>query len=194
MKSLFILMISLFIYSCHKVNPDQELKMKTEKVRARLISGKPLPERIRNLDALTFDKPDSSEHNFEYQATRTENGVVDSVTFLLIIRSDSLLHFSIIEQYFTNGKQGKSYFYTVNRYGVIDYAYRAEAPKDAIQPTPIQNSDGTVIVPMNCIPIDEIDFNSPDSILKNPGKKVMEMYTSRLKVSVDELYYILFKH
>ena len=193
MRPILALIFSLFIYSFQQVNPNEELKIKADKVRARLIIGEPLPKSIKNLDGLAYPEQDSLKHDFQFRTVRIQNNISDSVDILLTIFDDSLLHFYFAEDHYMNDVFGESYAYEINKYGIIDYAYRqesreAESP-DTANPTPNE----WVIFTPKFQPVFEIDFDSRDSILKNPNKKIVDLYNERLKISIDELYHVLFK-
>ena len=168
-----------------------EVKEKVDRIKAELLSGKELPASI-----VTYrnSNPKSLNRTYHYSTFREENNIIDSVGMLVEIwyYKDSLGSLSFDEVHFQNKRRVKSYMYQTNKEGIIDWAYRTEAPKGRGEKTKTDSS-WTYMDPSP--PIMEIHTDStnvPPPIVI-PDKQTIEKYNALLRTTLEELEKILFK-
>jgi len=189
MKYLLVLFLFTCTFSYGQVRVSEELKVRADKIRDELLNGKSLPPKIENFGS-SNNGHSSLRYLFHCSIIRTENNIDDSIALDISIMDDSLKDMQFSEVYLKNGKEGRQFSYAINKYGIIDWAYRTEAPK--ADPKVIQQNGSTTYIPDNQ-PIIEISSSPFYPTPKNIDEKKIAIYKDRLKVTVEELYDILFK-
>jgi hypothetical protein len=133
--------------------------------------------------------------SYFYNTYRKEDNTVDSILMVVIVETeDSLKHITFTEQHLKNGNEDTSFVYTVNKYGIIDWAYRTNPPTS--EPTVETINDSLLVTPSNQ-PIFEINTDSANYIpkfqpIKIPDEKTKAFYNAKLITSLDELDKMLF--
>jgi len=189
MKYYFAMFLFTYTFAYGQVKVSDELKVKADKIRDELLNGKSLPLKIEHV-VMKDSGPHTTNNDYFYNTTRTDNKIVDSVLIQISMRDDTLNRLLFVEVYNKKGIDWVKYCYAINQNGIIDWAYRTEAPK--ADPKVIQQNGSTTYIPDNQ-PIIEISSNPEYLTNKKTDDKQIEVYKERLKVTVDELYNILFK-
>jgi hypothetical protein len=195
LKYLLILFsLSVCIYCSQIKQKKEDLSNQVNEIRNRLLSDQLLPGKIKKGYS---DHTDSIYYSFTYPSLRIENNDTDTINTIIEINvNDSLEHLSFLEDHNTNYKNGIVYNYSVNKYGILDYASYQEPPEGDIR-----NQPDTLSIMMGPLgkTVIEIKDNYPDSInlpatiFKKADSKRKEMYYARLKATLDELDSLLFK-
>ena len=140
--------------------------MKADKIKERLIGGKSLPE------AIYYAGGGGHIHSNSYYTKRIEINETDSVDMVVTI-NDSLMFINFNERHKHKGVWGLTYNYALNKAGVINWAYHTESDVGSMEPV--------------------INLNDDVFPKVQPDKKTLELYESKIKMSLDELYDMLFK-
>ena len=190
MKINLILILFIFFLSCHSNSSKEEIIEKAKRIRIELLNNKSLPDAF--LKSHDEPKEPSDIMDFMYYSIRKANNLVDSVLMIAYVHKDSLERLYFQEMHEKNGKEDKSYVYSVNKYGAIEWAYRTNPPTSEPQKTITKK--GTIMITPSNLPIIEINTDSAYTQVpfKKPDEKTLAMYIARLQASLDELDKMLF--
>lgn len=164
---------------CNNDLKTKEIAERVQNIRSELLNNKMLPSAIRKIP-ISFP----GQHEYLYSTFRKENTTVDSVdmTISILDKEDSFWHLLFHEILLKNGRENKSYTYSINKDGIIDWAYNTEGVPKIIYD---DNGQTTGVKSPEIIEINT-DSSSP-SPLKKPDEKTLAKYTARLKTTLDEL-------
>ena len=196
MKTISILLLFIFLSCSQNDLTTKEIREKASRIRTGLLNNKSLPAAIQKPtnQADVSSAPLGREYNFYYNTTRKENNLIDSIFMTVTVLTDSLEHLSFYEMHLKNDNEDKSYMYKVNKYGVIDWAYRTDPP--ASEPAVVkENGVGSYPISNQTIEIntDSANYDSKYNPIKKPDEKTLAVYTARLKASIEELEKMLFE-
>ena len=179
MKNISVLLLIIFFSGCQNDLTTKKIKEKANRIRIELLNNKSLPAAIQ--ESHDVSSVPSGKRSFMYNTTRKENNSVDSVLMTVTVHIDSLEHIDFYEMHLINDNEDRSYMYMINKYGVIDWAYRTES-----EPKVIRDDKGKMIG-ITSSDIIVINTDSSHNPIKKPDEKTLAMYTARLKASLEEL-------
>src|SRR5436190_1008115 len=123
MKTISLLLITICLSCCQNDRTTKEIKEKAGRIRMELLNNKSLVSNFLKPSGVSVTSTNSDRTDFIYNTTRKENSLVESILMVGTVFPDSSENITFDERHYKKDKEVKSYVYTVNKYGVIPWAY-----------------------------------------------------------------------